>query len=93
MHISNVNPSELKCSQTWKPLLGHHARMSGLFLQKTPQNRTSLFFQKDSLPDKSTGKTLQTSVYVWIRATFPPWHFWLCQGFKYIVYLLLNAYI
>lgn len=44
MHNSNVNPSELKCSQTWKPPLCHHARMSGLFFtKKVPEQQIHPF--------------------------------------------------
>lgn len=65
MHISNVNPSELKCSQTWKiPNMLSCKDVWMIFLfsyKKSPKTKeSSVDFLKNILSlTRSTGKTLR----------------------------------
>lgn len=86
MHISNVNSSAVKPGNPSSVIM--QGCPCFCFYKKSPKaTEPSFCILKVSLPVESTGKTLRTSVCVFLPA------FLVLQGFKYIVYSLLNAYI
>lgn len=93
--------AHFKCKPKWTqvqpnleiPVMSSCKDVWIIFTKKSPKTTEPSFLKNIPSLTRAQARLLQTSVYVWTGATFAPDASRLAEVFKYIVCLLLNAYI